>query len=798
MQEFFQNLLEIDSQSHLLRTVRKPRNETLMKPARAKGPFPPLLSILLSALCILPLPAQDSPIAPYTTPQGPLEELPPFVIVGSKENLKSQVGASAFLDTTDIRTQNYTNVNRILQRVPGVYVRDEDGFGNFANISIRGGDGSRSERVTLMEDGVLTAPAPYSAPGAYYTPRAARMSGIEVLKGSSQVRYGPHTTGGVINFLSTPVPEAQSGYLRYTFGSNATQLLLAQYGDVVTTDAGTFGYLLEMHGQMSDGFRTIRGYEGRGTGFQLYEPMFKAFWEPATAMEQRIEFKFGYTDFDADESYLGLSEVDARRTPRDRYPSTVFDNIDTDHIRTYLRWQGQPTDNLSLESTAYFNRFNRNWYKIDSVGGFNPAIDDTGQIVGRTGLSSALLAGNPRLGVLQGTAPGSIGVKSNNRTYESYGWQNMASLTFDTGDIGHTLNGGVRFHADYEDRLQLMDVYNGDGNSGFTSYRRGAPGEEADQRQEVFATSFFVEDAIQIGPVTVKPGVRYEKLQMDLNDRGLRLGGDLDTYAAGAGINYNLNDANTLFGGVFRGISTPGPTAYLKNGINVEESVGYEAGIRHRREAFATEFAGFVTDYYNLLGTDTGLGLGGTSNLNAGAATVWGFESMVSYDLMASQGSPFQMPAYLTATWTSAELENALSSGGKDNIYAGGTPGASIPYVPQWKLAGGVGVRYDAFGLNLDGTWVDESFGTADNFTSPVTSVRQGIIDSALVFDLSASYQIGEHTKLLGGVQNLFDETYISSRLPEGPRNAAPRTVFIGVEMTWEALGKIGDAILQK
>ncbi len=768
-----------------------------MKPTR-HGRLRPLLSTLLTAFCALPLHAQDAPETPYSTPQAPLEELAPFVVVGSKENVNSQVGAAAFLDTTDIRTQNYTNVNRILQRVPGVYIRDEDGFGNFANISIRGGDGSRSERVTLMEDGVLTAPAPYSAPGAYYTPRAARMSGIEILKGSSQVRYGPHTTGGVVNFLSTPVPETQSVFTRYTFGSNATQLLLAQYGDAITTDAGTFGYLMELHGQMSDGFRTIRGQEGQGTGFQLYEPMFKAFWEPATAMEQRIEFKFGYTDFDADESYLGLSEADARSNPFDRYPASVYDNIDTDHIRTYVRWQGQPTENLSLESTAYFNRFNRNWYKLDAVGGFNPVIDGGGQIAGRTSLTTALLEGDPGLGILQGTVPGSIAVKANNRTYESYGWQNMASLNFDTGAIGHTLTGGVRFHADYEDRLQWVDVYNGNGNSSFSSFRRGTAGEDADQRQEVFATSFFVEDAIQFGPVTVKPGVRYEKLQMDLNNRGVRLGGDLDTYAAGVGVTYDISDANTLFGGVFRGISTPGPSAYLSNGIDIEESVGYEAGVRHRRDAFAAEFAGFVSDYSNLLGTDTGLGLGGASNLNAGAATVWGFEGMISYDLMASQGGAFQMPAYLTATWTSAELENALASGGNNNIYAGGTPGASIPYVPEWKLAGGVGVTYGAFGVNLDGTWVDETFGSADNFISPVTSVRQGIIDSALVFDLSASYRVGEHTKLLGGVQNLFDENYLSSRLPEGPRNGAPRTVFIGVEMDWEALGKIGDVILQK
>ena len=135
-------------------------------------------------------------------------------IIGSKFNLKDIAGSAAFLDTQDIREHGVADVNRLLRRVPGVNLRQEDGFGLFPNISLRGVDAARNNKITIMEDGILTAPAPYSAPSAYYSPSTARMSGVEVLKGSSQVKYGPHTTGGAINFLSTAIPTNETYYLK--------------------------------------------------------------------------------------------------------------------------------------------------------------------------------------------------------------------------------------------------------------------------------------------------------------------------------------------------------------------------------------------------------------------------------------------------------------------------------------------------------------------------------------------------------------------------------------------------------
>ena len=111
----------------------------------------------------------------------------------------------------------------------------------------------------MMEDGINIAPAPYSAPDAYYSPLAGKMRAIEILKGSSQFRYGPHTTGGVINYQTTPVDFGERYFGSVSYGSHddKTTHAYANYG--VSGSFGALAVLGEIYFRENDGFRDFNG-----------------------------------------------------------------------------------------------------------------------------------------------------------------------------------------------------------------------------------------------------------------------------------------------------------------------------------------------------------------------------------------------------------------------------------------------------------------------------------------------------------------------------------------------------------
>jgi Fe(3+) dicitrate transport protein len=724
------------------------------------------------------LATQGTPMA-----QDALKTLAPLTVTGGEEELVKLVGSAAYLDAEEFRERGYTNLEQIVRKVPGVYVRDEDGFGNFPNISLRGVDGSRSQKMTMMEDGILSAPSPYAAPAAYYSPKVGRMSGIEFLKGSSQIKYGPHTTGGVVNYLSTPIPDSEDPrfFSRTTYGSHNTFYNHTWYGDMQETSAGNFGYILEMHSNITDGFRDIDG-GGQDSGFNLFEPMLKLSFEPNTALKQRFEFKFGYTDFEADETYSGITVGDLRANPNRRYSSTQFDKHTAEQYRTYLKWTAEPSDELRFESALYFNQFQRNWAKLDGLSGTT-----------RTNVGEALL--DPAaLAVLQGLGAGNIILRDAFRDHESYGWQGQANYRFATGQVEHDLAMGLRLHYDRAGGTNQTITYGSNGVGGFNPPAFGAVGRAG--LGEVFATAVYLEDEIKMGALTLLPGIRYEHLEVEnRTGGGAYTSSDEHLIMGGIGANYELDEQNSLFGGIYRGMSPANPGGYA-TGTEAEESLGFELGYRHNQDGLRGELVAFATDFKNLIAPEVGIGGGGlTPSRNGGGAEVWGLESLISYDHAERNDWGFNLPLYASFTYTNAKFANISGArlGNGAGLYAGGINGGEIPYIPEVRFACGIGYANDVWGMNLDMSFTGDNWGTGwngrtrvnDNNTAANQTAIDGKIDSLLIFDLTGHYIVNEHIKLVGGVQNILDEQGIATRAPLGPRSNAPRMIFAGFEATF-------------
>lgn len=722
-------------------------------------------------------------------------ELDPYLVVGSPEGVYDIPGAAAFVDETVIRNFSLDNIDQAIRRVPGVYFRTEDGSGLFPNVSIRGVGSMRSSSVTFMEDGILSAPAPYSAPAAYYSPTTGRMRGIEVIKGSSQVRYGPQITGGAINYLSTDFPADTQGYLKLLYGSENERRAHVWYHDTWANEHGKFGYLAELYFRETDGFKSIDGtvsvLGSDHTGFRNLEPMLKFFWEPNSTTYQRWELKAGYTDRVADETYLGLTTDDFRADPFRRYAASRFDQIETEHFRTHVRYLVELDHNRRFTATAYYNAFQRAWYKLQDVNGGGGNISPSAALATPT---------SNDLAVLKGIAAGKFRVRNNAREYASFGLQTRYESQFSINQAEHNLDLGLRLHEDYEDRFQNQDTYTQDGTGAITDVAKGAPGSQDNRRGTTTALALSLSDRITHGAWMLNPGIRYEHARFDNQDdrpgRPDRTG-TLDAMAYGMGVLYDPGSRHSVFANAYRGIALPGPSAVVNDGIREETSHAFELGYRFRdtEQALEAEIVLFRTEFDDLIVPDNtgGTGVGNGTTENVGEAVSQGVELSLRYDPARALQWSVRLPMYAAVTLTDATLGNDVSAGGGgggavESIFAGGRQGSKLPYVPDYQISFGVGWEHGRLGLHADAFYVDSTFGTASNTTSEqrpdgTPDARFGKNDSYFLLDLSGRYTLTESTKAIIGVNNALDREYLASRLPHGPRPGQARFWYGGIEM---------------
>jgi len=669
------------------------------------------------------------------------------------------------------------DVHQILRRVPGLNIQEEEGYGLRPNIGMRGTGTDRSSKITLMEDGVLIAPAPYAAPAAYYAPIVGRMESLEVRKGSSQIKYGPITTGGVLNYVSTSIPSDLSVRANLTAGGDQTRKLTAGVGDSYRN----FGWLVETFQLRSDGFKRLDGGGDTGVDLENYMAKFRVNTTPSPAMYQELEVKLGRTEQLGDETYLGLTDADFGRTPFRRYAGSQVDVFDSAHDQYQARHL-LARRSWDLTTIAYRNNFRRAWYKAQSVLG--------------SGLADVLAdpAGHAdQMAVLTGadSAPDALVVRNNNRGYYGTGVQSVLGTSFSTRSLGqHQVEVGVRYHQDEEDRFQHDDGYQMLGGRMILT-AAGAPGSQANQVATATAVAAFVADTVSWGRWRISPGLRYESIDLNrtryaLDDPGRTavadaLSTEVNAVIPGLGVSYEARSDVTVFGGVHRGFAPPGPGA--AQGTRVEESVNYEAGARLQRAAAHLEVVGFFNDYGNLLGRDS-LASGGSGEgdlFNGGRARVSGLEASAQWNPAARLGWASALPVRVAYTFTQAEFRNSFES--QFGPWGSVQFGDQLPYVPRHQLYASLETEHKAWRARLEGFLV----GRMRTVAGQGAYVPAESTDSYAVLNLSGEYQVTDGAYVFAAIQNLTDSVHVVARHPAGVRPGLPRFVQAGVRI---ALGQ--------
>ncbi|MEQ8556332.1 MAG: TonB-dependent receptor [Cyclobacteriaceae bacterium] len=685
--------------------------------------------------------------------------------------LKEIPGSVQYISAVELKNYNYTNVNDIMKMVPGVNVQEEDGFGLRPNIGLRGSSLERSARITIMEDGILAAPAPYSSPSAYYFPTMGRMNSVEVLKGASQIRFGPFTTGGAINFMSTPIPNRFASKFQLTSGSYGYKNLHAYVG----TKSEQVGFLVETFQYGADGFKELENGDNTGFDKKDYQIKVGVNTKADAKVYQSLNMTVGQTFEDANETYLGLSASDFDDNPYQRYAASQLDNMDAEQSRFSLQHYIEMPGGVNIVTTAYRNDFARNWYKLQGIID-GPSLSSVLDNPETFPAAYQLLRG-------QSTADtASLSLRANNREYYAQGVQTVVDYEFETGNVSHDIHLSGRWHEDEEDRYQWEDLYAiNDGT--MKLIQPGTHGTQANRVESAKAFAGYILYQLDVNRWSFTPGIRYENITVSRKDYGKndveRTGSDLQTrsnsfsvWLPGVGVNYQLSDQLNLFSGVHRGFAPAGSS----DDTDPELSTNYELGIRKTNSKVEGSAVLFYTDYQSLLGRDIAAagGIGSGDAFNAGTAITRGLEFQVGFDA-ANTSSTISLPVVAAYTYTDAyfskSFESELEPWGMVN------KGDQLPYIANHQVYVNVGIQHKRASLFFN-TKYQGDIGTVPGAEDTVPGER---IDGFMVFDLSANVIINKFLSANLSVSNVFDNKYAVAARPAGLRPGAPRMINFGV-----------------
>lgn len=693
----------------------------------------------------------------------------PVVVKGIlPDRLESVPGSYYLVDEKALEERRPFSIQEALNNVPGVHVVGENSFGLGVNIGVRGLNPRRTARTLLMEDGMPLFLAPYGDPAAHYTTPLERVQRIEVVKGSGQILYGPQTVGGMINFVTRPVPTDGQvhGNVTATLGNNDFTSL---YGNIGAGDERG-GLMIDALHKKGDGIRDNHDFE-----IQEYT----AKGQLNLSDRHTLIAKASYFRESSHVSETGLGLVEYHE---DKYQAPTGKNDVFEHERTtfQLQYLFQINAQAKLSTQAYYAKSERASFR---------QINDPGGLGGRSVMDRCT-----GLGVATEANAEQCGGRWRPREFEYWGIEPRLDLQHSLFGVESNAVLGFRYH---REDIQRNQFRGGDPRIQSQAYAEAFGDHREKIHSNVEAKSYYAQNTFYVGDWTFTPGLRIEDLRIRTNI--LRAEGAVqnnpeskDTnhqskVLPGFGLTWNGIEKTTLFAGVHKGFAPPRPdrdisapgganTAVVVN-TKPEESTNWELGARSnyiKGVTFETTLFHTTFDDIVVAGPTSGSFINGGQSQQTGVELAGRINFGQIYDLAHN--------IYLSGSYTNLITAKFKKTNAAADVFSGDR----LPYAPKHLASLSLGyehpVGFDArIGVDYVSEQQEDVSYRVGRSEADVLSGRTGRIPSYALLNATVNYRpVGSRASYFVSAYNLADKEYLTSRV-DGMVAGRQRQVFAGI-----------------
>lgn len=710
-------------------------------------------------------------------------EVNPVVVKGIlPDRLESVPGSYNVIDEKTLNERRPFSIQEALVSVPGVNVVGENTFGLGVNIGIRGLNPRRTSRTLLMEDGMPLFLAPYADPAAHYTTPIERLQRIEVVKGSGQILYGPQTVGGMINFVTRPVPTDGQvhGTASAMLGNNDFTSL---YGSIGAGDERG-GLMIDALHKKGDGIRDNHDFE-------IQEYTAKGQLNLSDRHTLIAKASFFREDSHISETGLGLVEYN-----ENKYQAPTGDRDVFKHERTTFQLQHlfQITSQVKLTTQAYYAESSRaSFRQINNPG--------TSAIPGRSELDRCGTAATVANSV-------ACGGRWRPRDYEYWGIEPRLDVQHSLFGIESNAVVGFRYHEEDIERNQYRGADSRFQNLGYAETFENVNGSTG-HREQIFtnveAKSFYAQNTFYAGNWTFTPGIRFEDIRIKTdvrraegqpqNNPESNATNNQSKVLPGFGLTWNGIENTTLFAGVHKGFAPPRPdrdlsataanTAVVYN-TKPEESTNWELGLRSN---YLTGVSFESTLFHTVFDDIVVAGATPGSFINGGKSQQSGIEFAGRIDFGKIYDSSHNF--YIAGSYTNLFTAKFKKTNAASDIVSGDR----LPYAPKHLASLSFGYQHPVgFDARIGVDYVsmqkeDVSFREGrrqaiDYDESGVSGYLAGVtgnIPSYALINATVNYKpVGTNLTYFASAYNLGDREYLASRV-DGMVVGRQRQVFAGI-----------------